>query len=147
MFYKNDEKKTLYEFLGVEPEATPEEIKTAAQALVRKFHPAKYPGNHKVAARFKKIKMVYNILANPQKRAAYDAGLAKAEMEAATLEQSTSSPKNAKKTLKKESIKQWVKTIVSDIKVNWLIYMSILLLIFGITVYFWLVNITDLLPI
>jgi uncharacterized membrane protein YdbT with pleckstrin-like domain len=70
-------KKTLYEFLGVEPEATPEEIKTAALSLAEKFHPSKYPGNPRVAARFKKIKRVYNTLANPQKRAAYDATLAK----------------------------------------------------------------------
>jgi len=70
-------KKTLYEFLGVEPEATQEEIKTAALSLARKFHPSKYPGNPRVAARFNKIKRVYNTLANPQKRAAYDATLAK----------------------------------------------------------------------
>jgi curved DNA-binding protein CbpA len=139
-------KKTLYEFLGVEPEATREEIKAAALALVRKFHPAKYPGNHKVVARFKKIRLVYNILANPQKRAAYDAILAKAEMKAATLEQSTSSNKTSKKKPKKESIKEWLTKSVSDVKVNWLIYLSILLLILGITAYLWLVNITDFLP-
>jgi curved DNA-binding protein CbpA len=51
-------KKKLYEFLGVEPEATPEEIKTAALSLAEKFHPSKYPGNPRVAARFKKIKRV-----------------------------------------------------------------------------------------
>lgn len=70
-------KKTLYEFLGVEPEATPDEIKVAAQHLAKKFHPTKYPNNPRVAAYFKKIKLVYNKLANPQKRAAYDAALAK----------------------------------------------------------------------
>jgi len=69
--------KTLYEFLGIEPEATPEEIKAAAQYLVKKFHPSKFPGNQRVVARVKKIKQVYNILGNPQKRAAYDAVLAK----------------------------------------------------------------------
>ena len=70
-------KKTLYEFLSVEPNATPEEIKAAAQQLARKFHPSKYPGNPRVVARFNQIKRVYNILANPQKRANYDATLAK----------------------------------------------------------------------
>lgn len=69
--------KTLYEFLGIEPEATPEEIKAAAQYLVNKFHPSKFPDNQRVVARVKKIKQVYNILGNPQKRAAYDAVLAK----------------------------------------------------------------------
>ena len=71
-------KPTLYEFLGVEPNATPEEIKAAAQQLAKKFHPSKYPGNPRVAARFNQIKRVYNILAHPQKRADYDATLAKA---------------------------------------------------------------------
>ena len=70
-------KPTLYEFLGVEPNATPEEIKAAAQQLARKFHPSKYPGNPRVIARFNQIKKVYNILANPQRRANYDATLAK----------------------------------------------------------------------
>lgn len=70
-------KPTLYEFLGVEPNATPEEIKAAAQQLARKFHPSKYPGNPRVVARFNQIKRVYNILANPQKRANYDATLVK----------------------------------------------------------------------
>lgn len=71
------EKKTLYEFLGVEFDATPEEIKAAALYLANKYHPATYPGNQRVADRFKKVKLVYNLLKNPEKRAAYDAELAK----------------------------------------------------------------------
>jgi hypothetical protein len=70
-------KKTLYEFLGVEPDATPEEIKAAALHLANKYHPATYPNNPRVADRFKKVKLVYKLLSNPEKRAAYDAELAK----------------------------------------------------------------------
>jgi hypothetical protein len=80
------QQQTLYEFLGIDPETTPEEIKAAAQRLARKFHPSKYPGNTKVVARFKKIKLVYNTLANPKKRAAYDAALAKKRAEAETVQ-------------------------------------------------------------
>ncbi len=87
--------KTLYEFLGIEPEATPEEIKAAAQYLVKKFHPSKFPGNQRVVARVKKIKQVYNILGNPQKRAAYDAVLAKKMAEMAP----PPSPKTQKRSL------------------------------------------------
>lgn len=94
-------KKTLYEFLGVEPEATPEEIKVVAQALARKFHPAKYPGNAKVAAHFNKIKQVYNILANPQKRAAYDIALAK--QRAAEGSVPTASPQKKKAVTTKQN--------------------------------------------
>jgi curved DNA-binding protein CbpA len=68
---------THYEFLGITKEATKEEIKIAAQLLANKFQPAKYPGNPRVLALFNKIKLVYNILANPKKRAAYDAILEK----------------------------------------------------------------------
>jgi len=87
--------KTLYEFLGIEPEATQEEIKAAAQYLVKKFHPSKFPGNQRVVARVKKIKQVYNILGNPQKRAAYDAALAKKMAEMAP----PPSPKDQKRSL------------------------------------------------
>jgi hypothetical protein len=87
--------KTLYEFLGIEPEATPEEIKAAAQYFVKKFHPSKFPGNQRVVARVKKIKQVYNILGNPQKRAAYDAALAKKMAEMAP----PPSPKTQKRSL------------------------------------------------
>jgi hypothetical protein len=59
------------------------EIKAAAQFLVKKFHPSKYPGNSRVLARVKKIKQVYTILSHPQKRAAYDAVLAKKTAEMA----------------------------------------------------------------
>ncbi len=88
-------KKTLYEFLGVEPNATPEEIKAAAQQLARKFHPSKYPGNPRVVARFNQIKRVYNTLANPQKRADYDATLEKAMPQSNTAPPLISSPTTA----------------------------------------------------
>jgi curved DNA-binding protein CbpA len=70
-------KKTYYEFLGVKAVAPLVEIKIAAQHLVKKFSQAKYSGNPRVVAHLKKIKLVYNTLANPKKRAAYDAALAK----------------------------------------------------------------------
>ncbi len=69
-------KKTFYQFLGVEPDASPEEIKTAVQYLAKKFNPKMYPHNARVANHFKKIQLVYKVLMNPQKRAAYDAKLA-----------------------------------------------------------------------
>jgi len=74
---KRERLTTHYEFLGITQEATQEEIKIAAQHLANKFQPTKYPGNPRVVAIFNKIKFVYNILANPKKRAAYDAILEK----------------------------------------------------------------------
>ena len=79
---------THYEFLGITKEATKEEIKIAAQHLANKFQPAKYPGNPRVVAHFNKIKFVYNILANPKKRAAYDAILTKKMLSAQSAQHS-----------------------------------------------------------
>jgi uncharacterized membrane protein YdbT with pleckstrin-like domain len=123
---------TYYEFLGVEPDASPDEIKTAAQYLARKFSPNRYPGNLRVAARFKKIKLVYDILTNPQKRAAYDASLAKEMPESAT--------QLIKKTRKKESseLRNWEKMLYS-VDIHWFGYIETLLLMM-IPAYFLFVD-------
>ncbi|MEN8216428.1 MAG: DnaJ domain-containing protein [Pseudomonadota bacterium] len=110
-------KKTLYEFLGVEPSASPDEIKTAAQYLAKKFNPTQYPGNFLVVERFKKIKLVYNILANPQKRAVYDASLAK--------KMAQSEPGFFTPTQKKD--KNWEQMIYSA-DIHWFAYIEALLL-------------------
>ncbi len=122
-------KKTLYEFLGIEPDATPEEIKAAAQYLAKKFHPSKYPGNPRVVARFKKIKQVYNTLANPQKRAAYDAILAKRMVE--TKPTPTSSQPKPEHRYPTQSAKE---QIIYRAYVHWIGYIKALLLI-GIATY------------
>jgi len=68
-------KKTLYDFLGVNPQASTEEIKKAAYVLIKQYDPMK--DNPSIAARIDRIKLVYNTLSNPEKRAAYDTDLAK----------------------------------------------------------------------
>ena len=68
-------KKTLYDFLGVNPQANTEEIKKAAYVLIKQYYPMK--DNPSIAARIDRIKLVYNTLSNPEKRAAYDTELAK----------------------------------------------------------------------
>jgi curved DNA-binding protein CbpA len=68
-------KKTLYDFLGVNSQASTEEIKKAAYALIKQNYPLK--DNPSIAARIEKIKLIYNTLSDPNKRAAYDAELAK----------------------------------------------------------------------
>ena len=140
-------KKTLYEFLGIEPDATSEEIKAAAQRLGKKFHPSKYPGNAKVANRFKKIKIVYNTLANPSKRAIYDAALAKKW--GPNLGSSESVSKNSPSTHIPKTIQTQtlLKIQVPDLHegeqilyqayLHWFSYLKALLII-GITTYLWL---------
>lgn len=135
-------KKTLYEFLGIEPEATPEEIKTAAQQLAKKFHPSKYPGNAKVADRFKKIKIVYNTLADPTKRATYDAALAKkmaqnlSSSESGKNTTSTPSPKIiSAQSISKTDLREG-EQILYQASLHWFSYLTALLII-GIATYLW----------
>ena len=60
-----------YKTLGVERAASAEQIKTAYRRLARKFHPdvSKEPN---AEARFKEVQEAYEVLKDPEKRAAYD---------------------------------------------------------------------------
>jgi curved DNA-binding protein len=63
--------RDYYKILGVERQASADQIKTAYRRLARKFHPdvSKEPN---AEARFKEMQEAYEVLKDPQKRAAYD---------------------------------------------------------------------------
>ena len=65
-------KRDYYEVLGVERNATTEDLKKSYRKLAVKFHPDKNPGDGKAEERFKELGEAYDILADPNKRAAYD---------------------------------------------------------------------------
>jgi molecular chaperone DnaJ len=65
-------KKDLYEVLGVNRDASDDEIKKAYKKLAMKHHPDRNPDNPKAEAMFKEAKEAYEILSEPEKRAAYD---------------------------------------------------------------------------
>jgi len=66
-------KKDYYEVLGVGRSATTDEIKKAYRQLAIKHHPDRNPDNKKESEeRFKEISEAYEILSDPQKKAAYD---------------------------------------------------------------------------
>ncbi|SPE60291.1 chaperone Hsp40, co-chaperone with DnaK [Verrucomicrobia bacterium] len=65
-------KRDYYEILGVEKTATVEEIKKAYRKLAVKYHPDKNPGDKAAEDQFKELGEAYEVLCEPQKRAAYD---------------------------------------------------------------------------
>ncbi|MCZ6777075.1 MAG: molecular chaperone DnaJ [Ignavibacteria bacterium] len=65
-------KRDYYEVLGVERNATPEEIKKAYRKLALQFHPDRNAGNKEAEEKFKEGAEAYEVLAEPNKRRRYD---------------------------------------------------------------------------
>jgi molecular chaperone DnaJ len=65
-------KRDYYEVLGIEKATGSEEIKKAYRKLAVKFHPDKNPGDKAAEEQFKELGEAYEVLNDPQKRAAYD---------------------------------------------------------------------------
>jgi molecular chaperone DnaJ len=64
--------KNPYEVLGVARDASDADIKKAYHKLVMKHHPDKNHGDKAAEEKFKEINNAFDILRDPQKRAAYD---------------------------------------------------------------------------
>lgn len=64
--------KDYYLILGIEPNATFEEVKKAYKAMSMKYHPDKNQGDKYFEERFKDINEAYEILSDNEKRKAHD---------------------------------------------------------------------------
>ncbi|TNC80537.1 MAG: molecular chaperone DnaJ [Oleiphilus sp.] len=65
-------KRDYYEILSVDRSADDKEIKKAYRRLAMKYHPDRNPDDHEAEEKFKEATEAYEVLADPQKRAAYD---------------------------------------------------------------------------
>lgn len=61
-----------YEMLGVTRECDDKTLKSAFRKLAMRYHPDRNPGDKEAEQKFKEIGEAYEILKDPQKRAAYD---------------------------------------------------------------------------
>lgn len=61
-----------YEVLNVSKDCGEQELKTAYRKLAMRYHPDRNPDNPEAEERFKQASEAYQVLSDPQKRAAYD---------------------------------------------------------------------------
>ncbi len=64
--------KDYYKILGVDRDASEEEIKKAFRHLARKWHPDVNPDNEEAEEKFKEINEAFEVLKDPERRQAYD---------------------------------------------------------------------------
>ena len=65
-------KRDYYEILGVDKNASPEDLKKAYRKLALKYHPDRNPGDKEAEEKFKEAAEAYSVLSNPDKKARYD---------------------------------------------------------------------------
>ena len=64
-------KRDYYEVLGVNRDASEDDVRRAFRRLARQYHPD-VNRDEGASARFKEINEAYEVLSDPQKRSAYD---------------------------------------------------------------------------
>ena len=65
-------KRDYYEVLGVDKNASADEIKKAYRKMAIKYHPDKNPGDKEAEEKFKEAAEAYSVLSDADKKARYD---------------------------------------------------------------------------
>ena len=64
--------KDYYEILGLDSNASEDDIKKAYRSLAKKYHPDLHPGDSEAEQKFKDINEAYATLSDPEKKSMYD---------------------------------------------------------------------------
>ncbi len=64
--------KNYYSILGIDKNASNDEIKKAYRKMALKYHPDKNPGNKEAEDKFKEVSEAYSVLSDEKKRSMYD---------------------------------------------------------------------------
>ena len=72
MQHTTERSMDYYEVLGVSPEASQDDIKSAYRREAMRWHPDKNPGNAEAEDRLKQIYAAYSVLSDPDQREQYD---------------------------------------------------------------------------
>jgi curved DNA-binding protein len=64
--------KSLYDTLGINSDASVDEIKKAYRKLAKQYHPDRNPDDKAAEEKFKEINAAYEVLGDPEKKAQYD---------------------------------------------------------------------------
>ena len=65
-------KRDYYEVLGVDKNASADDLKKAYRKLAMQYHPDRNPGDKEAEEKFKEAAEAYDVLSDPQKKAKYD---------------------------------------------------------------------------
>lgn len=66
------DKRDYYEVLGVDKNASEDEIKKAYRKKAKQYHPDLNPGDKEAENKFKEVNEAYEVLSDSQKKARYD---------------------------------------------------------------------------
>ena len=64
--------RDYYEILGLEKDASEDEIKKAYRVVAKKYHPDLNPDDEEAEQKFKEASSAYEVLKDPEKKSRYD---------------------------------------------------------------------------